>query len=405
MIMRLCRDFQNLRGQCFDGAANMSGRLNGVQKKVTEVQQKAVYVHCSNHALDLVLQEVGRGCELIRDALAIVKDVSGIIMESAKRTKAYKNVVISPGHESEEGTIASGKVSKLLPLCPTRWVVRVKAMMRFVENYERVQLTLKDILNDKGYPRDDKKAAIHGFLKKMQKFETVFGLNCAITIFGPCEELATSLQKPDTSVGGALRATEVLEAHLARQRKESGFQEVYERTEGAAKKHKLKAPSNKTTRCGPPRRFEHSSEPCQPAFLDAETGLRKQFYEALDCVRSELARRFKQPGMQSLAQLEQIILCAIQEKPQTAEELERKLGSHATDFHLESLSRQLNMVHSLSSGQIGSVPELCRALGRQVPEVKRMMTEVMRLAALKMTVPASAASAERSFSALRRIKN
>ncbi|KAG0410354.1 hypothetical protein HPB47_012527 [Ixodes persulcatus] len=34
------------------------------------------------------------------------------------------------------------------------------------------------------------------------------------------------------------------------------------------------------------------------------------------------------------------------------------------------------MVHSLSSGQIGSVPELCRALGRQVPEVKRMMTEV-----------------------------
>ncbi|KAG0411867.1 hypothetical protein HPB47_011005, partial [Ixodes persulcatus] len=41
----------------------------------------------------------------------------------------------------------------------------------------------------------------------------------------------------------------------------------------------------------------------------------------------------------------------------------------------QSFSRQLNIANALSSGQIGSAPELCRALGRQVPEVKKMITE------------------------------
>lgn len=54
----------NLRGHCFEGAANMSGRFNGVQKKLIDHQEKSVYVHCSNHSLDLVLQEAARQCDI-----------------------------------------------------------------------------------------------------------------------------------------------------------------------------------------------------------------------------------------------------------------------------------------------------------------------------------------------------
>ncbi|CAN7977934.1 unnamed protein product [Ixodes persulcatus] len=32
--------FEKLRGMCFDGAANMSGRFSGVQKKIADVQPK-----------------------------------------------------------------------------------------------------------------------------------------------------------------------------------------------------------------------------------------------------------------------------------------------------------------------------------------------------------------------------
>lgn len=99
----------------------------------------AIYIHCSHHALDRVPQEVVRGCELIRGALAIVKQVLWTILESEKQTETYENVVILPGHE-RAGIIASGNVLKLLPLCLTRWALGAIAMARFMFNYEKVNL-------------------------------------------------------------------------------------------------------------------------------------------------------------------------------------------------------------------------------------------------------------------------
>ncbi|KAH9361710.1 hypothetical protein HPB48_005137 [Haemaphysalis longicornis] len=85
MILRLGLDFHNLRGHCFDGAANMAGRLTDVQKRITEAQPRSIFVHCSNDCLDLALQEVARNCGVVGDALNIVKDVSNAILESKKQ--------------------------------------------------------------------------------------------------------------------------------------------------------------------------------------------------------------------------------------------------------------------------------------------------------------------------------
>ena len=44
---------QDLRGQCFDGASNMSGNKSGVQKRIKDRQPKAIYTHCASHSLSL----------------------------------------------------------------------------------------------------------------------------------------------------------------------------------------------------------------------------------------------------------------------------------------------------------------------------------------------------------------
>lgn len=44
-----------LCGQGYDGAAAMSGHLNGVQAKIREEYPRALYVHCSPHSLNLAL--------------------------------------------------------------------------------------------------------------------------------------------------------------------------------------------------------------------------------------------------------------------------------------------------------------------------------------------------------------
>ncbi|XP_067126051.1 zinc finger MYM-type protein 1-like [Centruroides vittatus] len=48
---------QNLRGQCYDNGSNMRGKRNGLQKKILEMNNRAFYVPCSAHSLNLVVND------------------------------------------------------------------------------------------------------------------------------------------------------------------------------------------------------------------------------------------------------------------------------------------------------------------------------------------------------------
>ncbi|GAU94840.1 hypothetical protein RvY_06549-1 [Ramazzottius varieornatus] len=48
-------DPQIRRGQGFDGAANMRGRIKRVRAEITKVQPKAIYTHCYAHSVNLVI--------------------------------------------------------------------------------------------------------------------------------------------------------------------------------------------------------------------------------------------------------------------------------------------------------------------------------------------------------------
>ncbi|XP_014283068.1 zinc finger MYM-type protein 1, partial [Halyomorpha halys] len=89
VLTRLDLPLDNLRGHCFDGAPVMAGRFNGVQKLLQNEQPKSMYIHCSNHSLDLVLQETAKQTSGVCDAMNLVKDVSNTILDSAKRKKMY----------------------------------------------------------------------------------------------------------------------------------------------------------------------------------------------------------------------------------------------------------------------------------------------------------------------------
>jgi len=53
-------------GQCYDGASNMSGQYRGVQAQIKrEAGDKAVYTHCYNHVLALVLERSASDIPLV----------------------------------------------------------------------------------------------------------------------------------------------------------------------------------------------------------------------------------------------------------------------------------------------------------------------------------------------------
>lgn len=107
-------------------------------------------------------------------------------------------------------------------IASTRWTVRVKAMSRFLQNYGRVQITLTEIPKEKDI-RDDLIAAFQGYLKRLQRFETMFYLIASIKVFGPCEELARELQSSSCCAAAASKSADLLQSTLRNLRSDDAF--------------------------------------------------------------------------------------------------------------------------------------------------------------------------------------
>jgi hypothetical protein len=117
-------NMQALIGQGYDGAATMSGHLNGVRDAVQKEYPLALYVHCVAHSLNLALSN-SCGIPLIRNTLGIVKEVQVFFSSSAQRCNVLKSKVLADIPSSRS------KHSKLVAMCETRWVERHESIQRF----------------------------------------------------------------------------------------------------------------------------------------------------------------------------------------------------------------------------------------------------------------------------------
>jgi len=403
VMLRLGIKNEKMRGHCFDGEAAMSGRLNGVQKLLTDDQPKSMFVHCSNHSLDLVIQELARQCPMISDTLMLVKEVSKIILESAKRKAIYENIVIQPCAGDNDGPEQRSTPQRLLSLCATRWCIRAKAMRRFLENYERVRDTVREILKDRSCNiSDERRALLRGFEIKMYQFPTLLSLKLALSICEPAEQLAKSLQSKRYTATGAKQSAQAL-WDLYNSMGEDDFNRIWNETELLNQTHNLNLSMPEPPRRRvPPRRLGEVGGHAPAAVLTEKDRLRQKYISVLDWTKTELDRRFNQPGMQQLIKLESIILA---NPPPNAEDLETTLGLHAEDFDIPQLAAQLFIAKTVVPSHEKTVREYADFFKDLAAITRTMLNELERLIILILTVPATSASCERSFSALRRVKN
>ena len=108
-----------LRGQCYDGASNMRGRYNGVETRVLNVNPKAVYVHCVNHCLNLVLVDTCKSSSECRNFFGLVERLYSFIEASPRRHTIFQCC------QRERG---NNKPSALKKLIETRLACRCDAL-------------------------------------------------------------------------------------------------------------------------------------------------------------------------------------------------------------------------------------------------------------------------------------
>ena len=151
------------RGQAYDGASNMSGVRNGIQAQVKREADRALYVHCFAHSLNLCVQEVSKGIELIRNVMDFIYQLVQLIKFSPKRTTIFsrfkKEISLSNDHTPSPS---------LRTICPTRWTVRHRSIESVLLNYKVLQDTLEEIQKK----RDEYAAKAHGMVLQMEMFDT-----------------------------------------------------------------------------------------------------------------------------------------------------------------------------------------------------------------------------------------
>ena len=120
----------NMRAQGYDGAANMSGKYNGVQARILQIVPGAMYVHCKSHCLNLAIVHSCKDTS-VRNVMSTVQEVAFSFDYSSKKLQAFYQELDSDATTKEN----MDKRTKLRTLCETRWTSRTNALYTFKTSF------------------------------------------------------------------------------------------------------------------------------------------------------------------------------------------------------------------------------------------------------------------------------
>jgi len=180
------------RAQTYDGAANMSGEVNGCAAKFREVAPNAPYYHCINHDLNLAISKAADVVE-INCMLNTITEVGIFFKYSPKRQNYFHEQVMQYNCTA----VHKIPVEKVKLLCATRWSERHTSLFDFDVLIKPLATCLSKIVNkDDADKKWDTKTITdaNGLLCRMSTSAFVVSFQTAKYLFGFTSSLATSLQ-------------------------------------------------------------------------------------------------------------------------------------------------------------------------------------------------------------------
>ncbi|XP_029348102.1 52 kDa repressor of the inhibitor of the protein kinase-like [Acyrthosiphon pisum] len=193
---------------CYDGAAAMSGRFNGVQSIIKQQYKTAVYVHCSAYVLNLVICS---SCEIscIRNAMGVIESIYNF-MNTPKRQCVLQSEV--------RNKIPNSKKEKLMKLCATRWVEKHESIRTFIDLQEAIVSSLEMMTE-----WVDKETSSKATQLLLSLRDTTFNVSLLVIdeIFKHSYVLCKALQRDNIDLIEAMNLAEDLTKEVKRMRQNS----------------------------------------------------------------------------------------------------------------------------------------------------------------------------------------
>uniref|UniRef100_A0A096M0Z6 DUF4371 domain-containing protein n=1 Tax=Poecilia formosa TaxID=48698 RepID=A0A096M0Z6_POEFO len=366
----------NIKGQGYDGAANMRGHYKGLQARILRHNPRALYVHCQAHCLNLVLVESAKSNICLVTFFNLVEKLYAFIGNSSKRHTAFIEV--------QKGMQPHQRPVELQKLSDTRWACRERALKSLKKVLPAVMKSLENMTQESP---PDPSAGDAAILLKNINFEFFLCLEITCPIFQVTAVASDALQQKDMDLAAAYKIVEGLLQTLEHCRSEEEFEKSVD-TEGRGK--------------------------CQQSLLRLVQALLMTMlspqvcYVFVDSITQELQKRFKGVDNATWETLNALHCLTVPENwtsatvpPKALQALKMLCQFYETDDQ-EKLKTELKVFHNsyLESSSF-SVSSMLSVIKENNADLVFPMAGLLKTYA---TLPVSTATAERSFSKLKLVK-
>lgn len=389
-------ELSKCRGQGYDGAANMSGVYAGVQARISRREPSAEYVHCAAHNLNLALNDCVQGIPEIKQFYDVLERMYTFFGHSVKRWAML----------SEFASLSDPEVGSnvtLKRLCPTRWSSRNDSLTALRFRYKDIMKALtKIILLSKNKDECNEAAALK---KMLGSFEFVVQIVVQKKIVETVNSVSKCLQSKQSNLENAAKLINNAIESLTLFR--NNFDEAKDIAIKISEQWKVEAKFVSKRRIRIKKQFD---ELCEDERLnDPERFFKVNiFYGCLDIIVAQLSNRFKSLDAtvkKFKAILPSTLVTATDD--QLYEEAEQLIKYFSKDF-TGSFSGQLLAFRACLKpdiSKLSTVEDLAKLLITENSVLSSSFPEVCTAIILFLSIPVTVATAERSFSKLKIIKN
>ncbi|KAL1447276.1 hypothetical protein MTO96_028594 [Rhipicephalus appendiculatus] len=201
--------------QTYDGASVMSGTSRGVQALFRQEVPQAVYVHCMNHRLNLVIVDVCKAIKPVRDFFSLLECLYVFLSGSAVHSlyvDVQKRLSLS--------------VTELQRLSDTRWACQIAACTAAMKSFPAILVCLAEVI-----ATNSRRATEAGGLLEQMNFSFLFHLSLFTKVLSRLKVLSDLLQSRDCNLSQAcLMARTVIDEFSEMRNSQSAFENVWAQT-------------------------------------------------------------------------------------------------------------------------------------------------------------------------------
>ncbi|KAF2943933.1 hypothetical protein DAI22_02g102200 [Oryza sativa Japonica Group] len=379
----------DVRGQGYDNGSNMKGKHQGVQKRLLEINPRALYMPCACHSLNLTLCDMAKSCNKAISFFGVIQRIYTLFSCSTKRWKIFLENV-------PHLTVKS--------VCNTRWESRIKSVQAIRYQTPQIRSALLEL---EKASTDDPKAVsdAQSLVTALENFEYLVGMVIWHDILFSINMVSKKLQSEIVCMDATLKQIEGVISFFQRYRNE-GFTSSIDIAKVIASDMDIEPKFPTKRQAKRKKHFDEQNDQNEEQQSVVESFRVNYFLVMIDVAIASLTSRFEQ--LKAFENVFGFLFTSKNLKSLDDTDLWQCCTNFVETFsHNNSSDVELNDFFSELKVLQATLPDALKS----APEILEFITaadcypNVLVAYRILLTVPVTVASTERSFSKLKLLKN